>query len=204
MLKQMQTKYAETPVRFLLVPCNQFGDQEPKANSDIKAFAEQSVRLAKAGADSNVIMLAKSNLNGVKCTYAGDDACMPTSDKCCPRNDAVYDYLLANTPPGTIGWNFDKIITGLDGKPYSGEKIFTGPDLEKKLSEVIDVQLVAATNADAMMKTLASPQSRDVAGVTWLTAACAASLLLAVCRALRWRQSSEEEVPNTYVHLIGA
>ena len=48
----------------------------------------------------------------------------------------------------------------------SGEKIFTGPDLAKKLSEVIDSQLMAATNADATMKTLASPQSRDVAGVT--------------------------------------
>ena len=32
-------------VRFLLFPCNQFGAQEPKKNSDIKTFAEQYVTL---------------------------------------------------------------------------------------------------------------------------------------------------------------
>ena len=57
-----------------------------------------------------VIMFAKSNLNGVACTYSGEDACMPGSKECCAENDAVYAYLLANTPPGTIAWNFDKIL----------------------------------------------------------------------------------------------
>jgi len=199
MLKQMQTEYAEKPVRFLLVPCNQFGDQEPKANSDIKTFAEKSVHLAKNGAGSNVIMLAKSNLNGAKCAYAGDDACMPTSKECCPKNDAVYDYLLAHTSPGTVGWNFDKIVTGPDGKPVDH---VAGSALEKKLSEIINSQLVVGT--DATTKMSAVPRSRDVAGVTWLTAACAASLLLAICRAIRWRQSSEQDVPNPYIQLLGA
>ena len=55
-------------------------------------------------------MLAKSNLNGVACTYSGEDACMPGSKECCAENDAVYAYLLANTPPATIAWNFDKIL----------------------------------------------------------------------------------------------
>ena len=55
-------------------------------------------------------MFAKSNLNDVACTYSGEDACTPESAECCAQNDAVYKYLLANTPPGTIAWNFDKIL----------------------------------------------------------------------------------------------
>ncbi|CAL1172376.1 unnamed protein product, partial [Cladocopium goreaui] len=86
-------------VRFLLFPCNQFGAQEPKKNSEIKDFAEQYV-----------IMFAKSNLNGFPCTYSGKDACMPESAECCSENDAVYKYLLAKTPPGKIAWNFDKTL----------------------------------------------------------------------------------------------
>mmetsp|Transcript_83571 Transcript_83571/g.259617 ORF Transcript_83571/g.259617 Transcript_83571/m.259617 type:complete len:211 (+) Transcript_83571:253-885(+) len=145
MLHRMQLRYAGKPVRFLLVPCNQFGAQEPKANSIVKAFAEGSVHL---GAGSGVVMLAKSNLNGVKCTYDGADACTPSSTECCPKNDAVYDYLLANTPPGQIKWNFDKIIVGADGKPYKGETVLHGPALDAELSAIIDA-LAAEGRAEA-------------------------------------------------------
>ena len=67
------------------------------------------IRLLRNRLTGKVIMFAKSNLNGVACTYSGADACTPTSKECCAQNDAVYDYLLANTPPGTIAWNFDKL-----------------------------------------------------------------------------------------------
>ncbi|CAE7605351.1 unnamed protein product, partial [Symbiodinium necroappetens] len=83
-------------------------------------------------------MFAKSNLNGVACTYSGEDACMPGSKECCAENDAVYTYLLANTPPGTISWNFDKIITDLSGKPYAGEVIMHGGDVDAAVSNVVD------------------------------------------------------------------
>lgn len=199
MMTRMQTKYAEKPVRFILVPCNQFGDQEPAANSVIKTFAEKSVRLAKAGADSNFIMLAKSNLNDVKCTYAGADACMPSSTECCPTNDAVYDYLLASTPPGNIGWNYDKIVTGFDGKPYSGEAIVDGTVLDVQLNAVIDRLL--AEGGDAANELQALPGSGGVVGMPLLAGACAATLLVA-CRAFRWRQSCEQDVTSSYVHLV--
>mmetsp|Transcript_42721 Transcript_42721/g.117931 ORF Transcript_42721/g.117931 Transcript_42721/m.117931 type:complete len:197 (-) Transcript_42721:85-675(-) len=137
MLSRMQAKYVGKPVRFLLFPCNQFAAQEPAANGVVKAFAQQFVTL---GPGSNVIMFAKSNLNNVTCTYAGADACMAESKECCPMNDAVYQYLLSETA-GTIKWNFDKIVTGTDGRPYAGEKIFHGPALDDDLSAVIDTLL---------------------------------------------------------------
>lgn len=143
MLSRLQKTYADRPVRFLLFPCNQFGAQEPKKNSEIKDFAEQYVTLAKNGQGSNVIMFAKSNLNGFPCTYSGKDACMPESAECCSENDAVYKYLLAKTPPGKIAWNFDKIVTDVMGRPFPGETIMHGDDtdavedaVEKLLTEV--------------------------------------------------------------------
>lgn len=196
MMTQMQTKYADKPVRFVLVPCNQFASQEPAANSVIKAFAEKSVRLGKG---SNVIMLAKSNLNGVKCTYAGEDACTPSSADCCPTNDAVYDDLLASTPPGTIGWNFDKIVLGPDGKPYSGETIMDGTVLEPKLSAIIDRLLAESGDAAAVMS--ASPSPAGLAVAPWLVAACV-SVLFAAWRVHAWRLRYEQDVSSKYVHLL--
>lgn len=141
MLKRMQEKYSEKPVRFLVVPCNQFMNQEPGSNAEVKAFAEKSIQL---GPGSNVIMLAKSNLNGVSCETAGEGACTAASAECCPANDVVYDYLLPVTPPSTIKWNFDKIITDVDGRPFDGETITHGGDLDDKLDGVIDALLEKA------------------------------------------------------------
>mmetsp|Transcript_16114 Transcript_16114/g.41702 ORF Transcript_16114/g.41702 Transcript_16114/m.41702 type:complete len:195 (-) Transcript_16114:97-681(-) len=133
MLHSLRARYADKPVRFLLFPCNQFGSQEPKANSDIKTFAEKSVKLG-----STVLMFAKSNLNNVSCAYEGKDACTPASKECCSLNDGVYQYLLATTPPGKIAWNFDKIIVDQEGQPYAGEEILHGGDVEAKVSAIVD------------------------------------------------------------------
>merc|ERR1719193_1979409 len=141
MLKRLQHDYAGKPVRFLLVPCNQFAAQEPGSNAAIKVFAEQSVRL---GPGSSVLMLAKSNLNGVACQFRGPGACTPASTECCAQNDPVYEYLLARAPPGTIKWNFDKIVVGTDGVPISGGSILHGDALDAALVGVIDRLLPAA------------------------------------------------------------
>uniref|UniRef100_A0A7S1Q117 Glutathione peroxidase n=1 Tax=Alexandrium catenella TaxID=2925 RepID=A0A7S1Q117_ALECA len=175
MLKRLQTRYADEPVRFLLVPCNQFGGQEPAANEAVKAFAEKSVHLGKG---SNVVMLAKSNLNGVKCTYAGADACSPQSTECCPANDAVYDYLLANTPPGTIAWNFDKIVTGTDGKPFSGEVIMHGGDIDEALSAVIGTLLVSWRATATKLVAAPPAMARLFAAQLAFVAMCAMAALL--------------------------
>lgn len=198
MLKKMQKQYAEKPVRFLLVPCNQFGNQEPKENSVIKAYAEKFVDVAKKGAGSNVIMLAKSNLNGVKCTSSGSSACSPDSAECCPANDGVYDYLLSATAPGNIGWNWDKIITGPDGQPYSGETIFVGGDLDKKLSDVIDRQL-----AMTAMEMPTLPSSGGMVVMVWLAlAAACAAFFLAMYRRSRWnREPDRQDMLSGYSYI---
>lgn len=191
-MTKLQAKYADKPVKFVLVPCNQFGAQEPGSNVAIKKFAEKSVDLSKG----NVIMLAKSNLNGMKCSCSGSDCCMPDSTECCPANDGVYDYLLKHVSPAKIGWNFDKIITGTDGKPYSGESPFVGGDVEPALSMVIDEQLATLQSVETEMS--AVPFSRGLAA---LAASSAASFLLAWL-VLKRLQAREQDEANTYAHLV--
>lgn len=134
MLKRMQARYASKPVQFLLVPSNQFGQQEPGSNAEVKAFAEKSLH----GRSSNILMLAKSSLNGVPCTPTGEDSCSSTSSACCPANDAVYDFLLTATRPGVIKWNFDKIIIDVDGRPYEGETMWHSDALDDELGVIVD------------------------------------------------------------------
>lgn len=112
MMTCLQAKYADQPVSFVLIPCNQFGNQEPKSNAEIKAFAEQYVSF---GGGSKVFMLAKSNLNGVTCQNSESDACKPGSSECCPQNDDIYDFLQGQ-PMDNVTWNFDKFVVNPSGE----------------------------------------------------------------------------------------
>lgn len=189
----MQAKYAEKPVRFLLFPCNQFGKQEPAPNADVKKFAEsQSVSFAKNAVDGNVVMFAKSNLNDVPCSYSGADSCTPASAGCCPKNDGLYDYLLEVTPPHTIKWNFDKIIVGRDGRPYQGEEVLHGADLDEKLSGIIDALLVQGSAAAAELPA----SSAGAQGLALLAAVAGAAALFAAWRA---KARAKEEVSENYI-----
>lgn len=187
----MQAKYSGKPVRFMLFPCNQFGAQEPKPNVDVKTFAQKSATIANNGEGSNVILFAKSNVNNVPCTYAGQDACTATSAECCPENDAVYRYLLSHTPPGKLDWNFDKIIVGKDGKPFAGEVIFKGPALDDELSATIDRLL----GADAATLEAAAAQVEARIGSRWsaLAAAVGAITALGVVVAKSWARGKAQE-----------
>jgi len=145
MLSRLQPRYAGQPVRFLLFPSNNF-DQEPGSNKDIKAFAEQYVKL---GSGSNVVMFAKSSLNNVPCTAHGGNVCMPASTECCPANDPIYDYLLAVTPPGNVDWNFGKIVVDGAGHPFAGEHVMDGDDLDSNIATAIVKSKTARSPAGA-------------------------------------------------------
>lgn len=187
MLTRMQAKYATKPVRFLLFPCNQFAAQEPAPNADVKVFAQQSVTLAKAGAGSNVIMFAKSSLNNVSCDYSAADACTPASAGCCPTNDAIYDYLLSVTAPGKIQWNFDKVIVDKSGKPYAGEIILRGGDLDAELSTVID-KLLAKRDVEDLGEA-ALPAPRRLAAIQGVMVLSLMTSMAAVL-AMAWKRSA--------------
>mmetsp|Transcript_70384 Transcript_70384/g.170358 ORF Transcript_70384/g.170358 Transcript_70384/m.170358 type:complete len:143 (-) Transcript_70384:194-622(-) len=141
MLHTLQQQYADKPVRFFLMPCNQFGGQEPKSNSDIAEFTSKSVDLSQG----NVILLAKGNANPPACNASGADACSPSSTTCCPGNDALYDYL-RSVIPGNLPWNFNKFIVGKDGIPVPPE--LTGGQTGSALVPRIDAELAKAGAAE--------------------------------------------------------
>lgn len=196
MLKRMQERYAGRPVKFLLTPCNQFANQEPGSNAEIKAFAEQSVTL---GPGSNVVMLAKSNLNSVPCPAAGEDTCMPSSTECCPQNDGVYDELLSATPPGTIKWNFDKIIIGFDGKALAGETVSHGGALDDVLGAVIDDLLkgkeAEEAAADIQVYLAAFPGATETVHFTTLAKPICAAAFFAAWALISFRRRRSTRGP---------
>ncbi len=74
-------------------PCNQFGEQEPKPEAEIKTFVEEKY-------DVDFPMFAKINVNG-------DDAA------------DLYKWLKAEQPgegeSAEIAWNFEKFLVSGDG-----------------------------------------------------------------------------------------
>merc|ERR1712118_192012 len=106
----------------------QFG-QEPRTNAEIKAFVERYVTL---GAESNVILFAKSNVNSGLSEHSAVEASIPGTESAdsCAHNDSVYRYLLAKAPPHEIKLNFETIIIDATGVPVSGEKVLAGRALD--------------------------------------------------------------------------
>lgn len=80
-------------VTILAFPCNQFGEQEPGTNQEIKDFAEFQ--------GATFEMMDKIDVNG-------------------PNTSDVYTFLKANAGPATITWNFATyFVVGPDGAVQS-------------------------------------------------------------------------------------
>lgn len=78
-LVELWSKLKIENVEILAFPCNQFGQQEPKSEAQIEAFAKDK------GVEFR--MMSKVNVNG-------------------PLASTVYKYLKKEAGPAAIGWNF--------------------------------------------------------------------------------------------------
>jgi len=195
-------------VRFLLFPCNQFKNQEPNSNGKIKKFAEQYIDLEKG----NMVMFAKSNLNHVQCTFDGADACTPVSSMCCPRNDAIYDYLLSyplkcstcaekTTKDAPIGWNFNKIFVDEHGYPWSDEIL---PAEAWDLVPYIDALLAHANPtlfASSGSAPRISPTPNAYLGLGGFCLVCVVFISIAVASRIKGRRNHAEDVDACYIRV---
>jgi len=95
-MQALHEKYGRE-VTVMGFPCNQFGAQEPKSNSEIFQFAKSNYRV-------QFPMFAKIDVNG-------------------PNAAPLYQYLKAETG-ARIGWNFGKFLV-VEGKPtkYYGNEV---------------------------------------------------------------------------------
>jgi glutathione peroxidase len=116
-LEELHKKYGAKGLAVLGFPCNQFGAQEPGAESEISEFCEINYGVSFP-------MFAKIDVNG-------DDA------------HPLFKYL-TQAKPGLLGseaikWNFTKFLVGKDGQVMKRYAPTTNPediagDIEKALA----------------------------------------------------------------------
>jgi glutathione peroxidase-family protein len=115
-LTELQKKYNTTGLTVLGFPCNQFANQEPGTDPQIKAFAE-SYGILQAGG----VWMHKIDVNG---------------------DDAIPIYVWAKKEAGisSIGWNFGQFLFARNGTlfkyygPY-GPPLDMEPDIVTLLGE---------------------------------------------------------------------
>lgn len=119
-LEELHEKYSERGLRILGFPCNQFGNQEPGKDEEIKAFCSLKY-------DVQFDMFSKVDVNGVK-------------------THPLFE-LLKKKAPGAFGiesikWNFTKFLVHRDGKRVVRYSPMTNParlekDIESALMEPV-------------------------------------------------------------------
>ncbi|HUR56992.1 MAG TPA: glutathione peroxidase [Opitutaceae bacterium] len=91
-LQALFTQYESRGFVVLGFPCNQFGQQEPGTNAEIKSFCSSTYRVTFP-------LFAKIDVNGDK------------------RHPLFALLAGKDSPfPGNIKWNFNKFLVGRDGK----------------------------------------------------------------------------------------
>jgi glutathione peroxidase len=115
-LEELHRKYADRGLRVLGFPCNQFGQQEPGSEEEIKSFCDLNYHV---GFD----LFAKVDVNG--------DAAHP-----------LYEHLKAEAP-GLLGtkaikWNFTKFLVAPDGRVVERFAPNTAPaELAPKIEDLL-------------------------------------------------------------------
>lgn len=120
-LQQLHAKLEKKGLAVLGFPCNQFGKQEPGSNEEIGQFCKQNY-----GVEFD--MFAKIDVNGEKAS-------------------PLYAYLTSEKSglkkTGPIGWNFEKILIGRNGKPVARFGTGTQPD-SPEVVKAIETELAKA------------------------------------------------------------
>ena len=94
-LEAMYEKYKDRGLVIIVVPCNDFGSQEPGSAEEIKAFCTETYKVTFP-------LMAKIHVKG-------------------PEQHPLYAALTSEDaaipgPSGDIDWNFAKFVIGRDGK----------------------------------------------------------------------------------------
>jgi glutathione peroxidase len=110
-LQALHDKYHEQGLVVIGVPCNQFGEQEPGSEKEIKKFCSDKYKVTFP-------MMSKIDVNGEK-------------------EDPLYTWLKENSDnKDKIKWNFAKFIVGKDGKVISRVDPRTRPDADDVVSVI--------------------------------------------------------------------
>ena len=105
-------KYKDQGFVVLGFPCNQFKQQEPGSDADIKNFCTETYH-------TTFPLYDKIEVNG-------------------PNRNPLYDILAGSTSPdpGDIKWNFTKFLIGRDGKILARFEPKTKPDSPEVITAI--------------------------------------------------------------------
>lgn len=117
-LQKVYEKYRDRGFVVLGFPCNQFGQQEPGSEAEIKTFCEQNFGVSFP-------MFSKIDVNG--------EHALP-----------LYRYLTSNLAPiadqGPVKWNFEKFLFNRKGTLIGRYRSAVEPD-SAELTEAIEAAL---------------------------------------------------------------
>ena len=113
-LEALHQKYKDKGFTILGFPCNQFGNQEPGTNTEIKEFCTKEYGVTFP-------MFDKIEVNGA-------------------NRHPLYSYLAGEGSPaaGDIKWNFTKFLIGPDGKILKRFEPRTAPDSPEVTAAIED------------------------------------------------------------------
>ena len=113
-LEELYRNYKDRGFVVLGFPCNQFGNQEPGSEAEIKTFCESRFGVTFP-------MFGKIEVNG-------------------PARHPLYEFLTAQSTqpdgPGDIQWNFAKFLVDRSGNVAARYSPTTAPVSEEIVSEV--------------------------------------------------------------------
>ena len=105
-LQELYEKYVKRGLVVLGFPCNQFGQQEPGTEADIKAFCEKEFAVSFP-------MFSKIDVNGENAA-------------------ALYKHLTSDRAPikdqGPVKWNFEKFLLSRNGEVIARYRAGVTPD----------------------------------------------------------------------------
>jgi len=116
-LEALYRRYEDKGLVVLGVPSNDFGEQEPGSNAEIKKFCEATYEVTFPLADKQVV----------------------SGDKAHP----LYRWAARQTGPlGAPNWNFHKILIGRDGRIVDWFTALSGvgPKLDRAIQAALSVQ----------------------------------------------------------------
>lgn len=111
-LQALYQRYQDKGLVILGFPCNQFAEQEPGTNTEIKNFCSSTYHVTFP-------LFDKVKVNG-------------------PDRHPLYDFLAGKQSPfpGDIKWNFDKFLVGRNGKILLRADSFTVPDSNRVIAAI--------------------------------------------------------------------
>ena len=125
-LEELHDKYAEKGLSILGFPCNQFKNQEPGTEQEIKAFCRTKY-------DVSFDLFSKIDVNG-------------------DQRHGLYKLLTETETkpqgPGVISWNFEKFLIDREGNVIARFSPQTAPD-DKELVKAVETALAKSRPADA-------------------------------------------------------